>query len=129
YKPVAKKINPVPGTMPEDFKIIRRFPEDPLLSLPSVSTNFDSFSFGSRLTPDRWAVIEKKMADANFLWPQEILMFRQILRQNETAIAWNDSEKGQFRTDYFEPVRFPTVPHIPWAEKNIRIPPSMYSQV
>lgn len=129
YKPVAQKVNPVPGTLPDEFKIVRKFPEDPLMSLPSVPTIIPPFVYGSRLTEERWKKIENQLIEEKFLWPEEIKLVRHILGQNEAGIAWNDDEKGQFRTDYFEPVRFPTVAHVPWVEKNIRIPPSMYDQV
>ena len=33
YKPVAQKVKPVPGVFPEDARVIRQFPEDPLQSL------------------------------------------------------------------------------------------------
>ncbi|KXN93078.1 hypothetical protein AN958_00002 [Leucoagaricus sp. SymC.cos] len=38
YKKVAKKVYPVPATMPEGFCIIYWFPEDPLVTLPDVPT-------------------------------------------------------------------------------------------
>ncbi|KZS91499.1 hypothetical protein SISNIDRAFT_392500, partial [Sistotremastrum niveocremeum HHB9708] len=58
YKPVAQKVNPVPGTLPDEFKIVRKFPEDPLLSLPSVPTIIPPFVYGTRLTEERWKKIE-----------------------------------------------------------------------
>ncbi len=33
YKRVDKKIKPVPGVFPEDARVVRKFPEDPLLNL------------------------------------------------------------------------------------------------
>ncbi|KZS95146.1 hypothetical protein SISNIDRAFT_408739, partial [Sistotremastrum niveocremeum HHB9708] len=130
YKPVAMKKNPVPGVFPDEFKIVRKFPEDPLLSLPSVPTSdIPPFEPGVRLTLDRWEVIRKDLEKVGFLLPEEIRLVGHILKSNEMGIAWNDEEKGQFREDYFEPVRFPTVPHVPWVEKNMRIPPGLYDKL
>ncbi|KAF7344735.1 DNA/RNA polymerase [Mycena venus] len=48
--------------------------------------------------------------------------------QNE-AFAWQDSERGSFRTDFFPPVDIPVMPHTPWVQRNIPIPPGIYDQV
>ncbi|KDR76773.1 hypothetical protein GALMADRAFT_66936, partial [Galerina marginata CBS 339.88] len=45
------------------------------------------------------------------------------------AFAWEDSERGQFREDFFPPVVIPTVEHTPWVYKNIPIPPGLYDEV
>jgi hypothetical protein len=34
YDKAAKKVHPVAAPLPKDFRIVRRCPEDPLLSLP-----------------------------------------------------------------------------------------------
>lgn len=101
YKPVAKKINAVPATLPEEFRIIRHFPEDPLLSLPKVPIKAHPFEPGKRLTLERWEEIKKKLVEASFLWEEEIKLVGEILKNNELAMAWNDAEKGEFRADYF----------------------------
>ncbi|KZS92611.1 hypothetical protein SISNIDRAFT_412528, partial [Sistotremastrum niveocremeum HHB9708] len=129
YKPVDQKINPVLGIIPDDFKIVRRIPEDPLLTLPPIQHPLPEFSPGVRLTQERWDKIEADLLKIGFLLPEEIKLFQHVLKNNEKGIAWDDSEKGQFRTDYFEPVKFPTVPHVPWVEKNYRIPPGMHEQL
>ncbi|KAF8889393.1 hypothetical protein BD779DRAFT_1469895 [Infundibulicybe gibba] len=43
---VANKVRPVATTMPEDARIHRRFPEDPLLSLPELSPHPPDFTPG-----------------------------------------------------------------------------------
>jgi hypothetical protein len=53
YKKAAKKVHPVAASLPEDFRIIRRRPEDPLLSLPPLPTHPPPFTPGSRLTQER----------------------------------------------------------------------------
>jgi hypothetical protein len=37
YKRVANQVKPVATTMPAHARIVRQFPEEPLLSLPTVS--------------------------------------------------------------------------------------------
>ena len=46
YKKVANRVKPVATTMPQHARIICRFPEDPLLSLPSLSPHPPKFSPG-----------------------------------------------------------------------------------
>ncbi|KAJ3764761.1 hypothetical protein FB446DRAFT_656159, partial [Lentinula raphanica] len=53
YKRVAQKVQPIPTVMPDYAKVIRRFPEDPLASLPPLSTHPPSFEPGLRLTKER----------------------------------------------------------------------------
>jgi hypothetical protein len=56
------------------------------------------------------------------------LMHDFMCKQNE-AFAWDDSERGSFRPDFFPPINMPTIPHIPFIEKNIPIPPGIYDEV
>jgi hypothetical protein len=42
----------------------------------------------------------------------------EVLMKNEGALAWEDTEKGRFRENYFNPVVIPTIEHEPWALKN-----------
>jgi hypothetical protein len=64
-----------------------------------------------------------------FLWDQEIDLIGWIARTYETAIAWDDSEKGRFREDYFPPVKIPVVDHVPWVRPHTRIAPAMKEKV
>jgi hypothetical protein len=52
YKKAAKKVHPVATSLPEDFRIIQRQPEDSHLSLPPLPTTPPSFTPGTRLTQD-----------------------------------------------------------------------------
>ena len=51
-----------------------------------------------------------------------------MMQQNE-AFAWNDSQKGKFKEEYFPPVVMPVVPHQPWVLKNRPIPPGKYNDL
>jgi hypothetical protein len=44
------------------------------------------------------------------------------------TFAWDESEKGRFSDEWFEPVRVPTIEHVPWVVKNMRIPPGMFDE-
>ena len=49
--------------------------------------------------------------------------------KQQAGFAWNDTECGHFCTDFFPPIEFPTVPHVPWVQRNIPIPPGLYKEV
>ena len=123
YKKVANKVRPVPTTMPEYAKVKRQFPEDPLLSLPILDPHPKEFHPGERLTKER--LEEIGVMNNNFLWEEERKLAAAVLLANETAIAWCEGEKGRFRDDYFSPVIFPVIKHIPWCKKNRPTPPAV----
>jgi len=41
---------------------------------------------------------------------------------NEKGLAWDETEKGRFRENYFSPVKIPVQEHVPWARKTLPIP-------
>ena len=127
YKKVSKKVHPVAASLPEDFRIIRRRPEDPLLSLPPLPTHPPPFTPGTYLTQE--CLDDLNLNCFNFLWPEELQLAQHILQINEKALAWTENERGQFRDDYFSPVKIPTIAHTPWVHKNIPIPTGILDKV
>jgi len=127
YKKVANKVKPVATTMPQHARIIRRIPEDPLLTLQPLSFHPPDFTPGRRLTLER--VTELGILANSFLWPEERKLAAQILLNNEMGLAWDESEKGRFREDYFPPVVIPTVEHTPWVHRQPPIPPGIREKV
>lgn len=124
YKSVDRKVRPVPMTLPEAAQPKRRFPEDPLQSLPPMNPFPPPIThFSRRLTKDRWEALQ--LRERSFLWEEEVQLAFDVLMKNEAALAWDDAEKGRFREDYFSPTVVPTVKHEPWALKNILIPHGM----
>ena len=45
------------------------------------------------------------------------------------AFAWDSSERGHFWEDFFPPVDIPVIPHKPWVQHNIPIPPGLYEKL
>jgi hypothetical protein len=127
YKKVARKVKPVPASLPEDFRTLRRIPSDPLLSLPPLPVHPPNFTPGSRLTQER--LDDLQLNRYNFLWPEELKLLQHILLLNESGLAWTEAEKGRFRDDYFSPVKIPIIEHVPWAQRNIPIPPGIQDEV
>lgn len=127
YKPVHRKVRPVPTTLPESARVTRQIPEDPLLTLPSLSPNPPEFIPTEKLTEERMKIFG--LEDNTFLQPEEVKLFKEVIRLNEPAWAFKEKERSSFRDDYFTPYVIPVVEHVPWAERNMRIPPGILDQV
>ena len=52
-----------------------------------------------------------------------------MVKNQEGAFAWTDLERRKFKSEYFPPVKMPTIEHKPWVLKNIPIPPGIYREV
>ena len=127
YKKAAKKVHPVAASLPEDFRIARHRPEDPLISLPLLPTKPPYFVPGLRLTQERLDAMN--INKYKFLWPEEERLAQHVLKTNEHALAWTEAERGRFRDDYLAPVKIPTIAHTPWVHKNIPIPTGIMDKV
>jgi len=127
YKKVANKTRPIATTLPEEFRIVRRIPSDPLINLPILPTSPPEFEPGERYTRERMEAMP--VNKDGFLWPEEVKLVHYLIREHEHTFAWNENEKGKFSDEYFDPVVIPTVEHIPWVLRNIPIPPEIYDKV
>jgi hypothetical protein len=67
--------------------------------------------------------------NAGFLLPEERKLLHHFMMLHQDAFAWNDTERGHFREDFFPPIEIPVVPHKPWVQRNIPIPPGIYEEV
>ena len=127
YKKVANRTKPVATTLPEEFRIKRKIPVDPLLDLPELPTKAPPFTPGERYTQDRKN--DMKINEDGFLTQDEEDLVHWIIREYEHVFAWDESEKSKFSDEYFDPVVIPTIEHIPWVLKNIPIPRGSYNKV
>jgi len=128
YKPVALKVKPVYTDLPEKYRIIRDIRGDPLAEMPILNPRPPNFVPTGRYTEERKEFIDK-VHEGDFLWPEERKLVHHLMMEQNLAFAWDDSERGSFREDFFPPVIIPTVEHQPWVYKNIPIPPGIYDQV
>ncbi|KIJ58967.1 hypothetical protein HYDPIDRAFT_101623, partial [Hydnomerulius pinastri MD-312] len=90
YKRVDKKIRPVSGAIPLEFKVTRQFPHNPLDSLIPLTPNPPAFVPTKKLTQERMDSLE--INKKKFLWPDEVLLFQHILALNEDALAFEDAD-------------------------------------
>lgn len=127
YKPVAQKVRPVVTVLPKEFRITRNIVGDPLAEIPKLLQNPPRFRPTGRYTQERKEKIDKQHAD--FLWPEELALAHHFMMEQNEGFAWDDTERGRFRPDFFPPIEIPTVPHAPWTQRNIPIPPGIYEEV
>ena len=127
YKKVTNKIRPVAATLPKDFRNIRHIPIDPLFSLSLLPMHPPKFTPGAHLMQERLDNLQLNRFD--FLWQEELKLLHHVLKLNESGLAWEEAEKGRFSDEYFTPAKIPVIEHIPWAHKNIPIPPGILSDI
>jgi hypothetical protein len=127
YKKVANRVRPVEAETPPEYRIERNITGDPLADLPTLPTNPPEFAPGVRYTEERAKKL--RINESGFMWPEEEKLAHHLIREQEMAFAWDESEKGMFNTEYFPPIRVATVPHDPWIHKNIPIPPGILSEI
>ena len=130
YKPVDKKIRATMAMLPEEFRVIRNVPRNVLDSLPKLNKEpKEVFEPGKRLSEERWDLLREQLSENGFLTNKEILILRDILKENEHALAWEESERGTFKEEYFPPIIIPVVDHEPWAKKALPIPAGLREKI
>jgi transposase InsO family protein len=127
YKRVDKKIKPVSTTFPEEARVRRQIPSDPLETLTPLSKRPPKFIPTPHLTQER--LEQLGINTDKFLTDEEEKLFVQVMTNNEAALAFVDTERGTLKESYFSPYVMPTVPHVPWEYKNIPIPPGIRDKV
>jgi hypothetical protein len=127
YKPVARKVRTVPESITEDYHITRRLPDDPLDGLVDLPTHPPDFIPGKRFTQERSDKLD--LDPAKWLWPEELKLIRWLVLVHETTFVWEPGERGRFKEEYFLPIKIATVPHTPWVQCNIPIPPAIFNDV
>ena len=112
YKPVALKVKPILGTLPERFRITREIVGDPLQGMPNLPEHSPEFEPRGRYTLERKEKLDIAH-EKGFLWPEERKLMHWLIEEQNKAFAWDNAERGKFKEEYFLLVEIPTVAHIP----------------
>ena len=128
YKLVALKVRPVETELLSRFQITRNIKGDPLKDIPTLSANPPPFVPTGRYTEERKDVIDRAHP-GDFLLPEERVLMHHFMCLQEAGFTWTDQECGHFHEDFFPPIKIPTIPHKPWTQRNIPIPPGIYEEV
>ena len=128
YKPVAHKIQPIETDLPSRFRIIREVRGDPLQNIPKLNPRPPDFTATGRYTEEHKAQFDQ-VHNGAFLLPEERKLVHHFMCLQNGGFAWSDQERRLFHKDFFPPVEILTIPHKPWAQRNIPIPPGIYDEV
>ena len=90
YKPVALKVKPVIGELPDKFRIIRWITGDPLQNLPMLPMNPPPFTPTGRYTQERKDLFDK--LNPGFLLPAERALMHYFMMAHQDGFAWETSE-------------------------------------
>ncbi|KAF8166900.1 hypothetical protein K438DRAFT_1616465 [Mycena galopus ATCC 62051] len=129
YKPVALKVRPVYGELPERYRLKREITGDPLKDMPTLSQQPSEFIPTGKYTEERKEIMDK-IHKGNFLWKDERKLMHHFMMEQSEAFAWDDSEpRCGCKHEFFPPVEVPIVEHKVWVEKGIPIPRGQLEQV
>jgi hypothetical protein len=128
YKPIAKKVRPVIGELPEKFHIKCKIIRNTLNDLPILNPNPPPFIPSDCYTLERRDQLDKNHP-GNFLWLAERNLMHNFMLAHNSGFTWSEEERGSFWTDLFPSVDFPVVPHTRWVEHNFPIPPGIYEDI
>ena len=86
YKPVALKVKPVLGTLPERFRITREIVGDPLKNMPRLPERPPEFQTKGCYNLDRKEKLDA-VHPAGFLWPEERKLMHWLVVEQNKAFA------------------------------------------
>jgi hypothetical protein len=66
---------------------------------------------------------------AKWLWPDELKLVCWLISTHKLMFAWEVSECSRLNERYFPLYKIPTIPHTPWSQHNIPVPPSTINEV
>lgn len=127
YKPVAKKVRPIVVQLSGKYRIIWDIQGDPLVEMPELQKIPPPFEPTGCYMEERKIGLEQ--AQLGFLSEEEMKLLHHFLCLQNMGFAWSDVERGRFHSDFFPPVEFPVIPHVPYIQKNIPILPGIYNEV
>ena len=78
YKLVAKKVKPIPGTFPKDFRVERKIIGDPLAGMPELPTHPGEYVPTGRYTKERKDLMDE-VHGKDFLWEEELKLLHQFM--------------------------------------------------
>jgi hypothetical protein len=91
YKPVAKKVCPVIGELPEKFHIECKIIGNPLDDLPILNHNPPPFIPSDCYTLERRDQLDKNHP-GDFLWPVERDLMHNFMLAHDSGFAWSEQE-------------------------------------
>lgn len=122
YKPVDRKVRPVPTYMPNPIaQQYKRIPDPQIEPLPTRPPPRSTFVPTERMTRERYDQLLSTVPDG-FLSEQELDLLAFIVARRQDAFAWTFQEKGTFKREYYPDYEIAVIEHTPWVQPPIRVP-------
>ncbi len=129
YKPVHRKVRPVPTYMPNlAAQQFRDIPSPSPTVLPTHPPDYQTLQFGARVTRERLELMLGKI-ESGLLTIDETNLLAYVVLKREMAFAFVYAEKGTFSRQYYPDYEIPTIEHTPWQRKPIPIPHAIIDEV
>ena len=129
YKPVHRKVRPVPTYMPNpEAQQFLDIPAPVPTILPTHPPDYRTLHFGSRVSRERLELMLGKI-EPNTLTAEEINLLVFVVTKCEMAFAFVYAEKGTFSRQYYPDYKIPTIEHMPWQENPLLIPLAILNDV
>ena len=129
YKPVERKVRPVPTYMPQPavktYKPILLPQIDPL---PTQPPEIEEYNLQGRITRERLDLLLSTITP-EFLTNDETKLLAFVVKQREDAFAFTFAEKGLFKQEYYPDYEIPTIEYMPWQKPPIRVPKALEDDV
>jgi hypothetical protein len=117
YKPIAKKVHPAIGELPEKFHIECEIIDNPLNNLPILYPHSLPF-----VTTDLYTLEQQHQPHKNypgsFWWPAEKDLMHYFMLIHALGSTWNKGKLGSFHIDFFLLINCLVIPHTPWLDHN-----------
>ncbi|KAG6894425.1 hypothetical protein C0992_006122, partial [Termitomyces sp. T32_za158] len=116
------------SSVSEDFRIEQKIIGDLLADMPPLTPNPPPFVLTGCFTDKR----RKQFIadhDKGFLTAAKLDVLTDLMAKQNKAFAWEDSERGSLRTNFFLPIVIPTIAHILWTKQNQPISPGLEAEV
>src|SRR5258708_29206516 len=114
--------------LPSRFRSTREIKGNPLKNIPMLATCPPPFQPTGHYM-EEWKEIINCGHKGDFLLPEERTLMHHFMSVQNAGFAWSDQECGHFHEDFFPPIEILTIPHKPWAQRNIPILPGIYEEV
>ncbi|KJA17083.1 hypothetical protein HYPSUDRAFT_93092, partial [Hypholoma sublateritium FD-334 SS-4] len=122
YKPVDRKVRPVPTYMPDPVsQQYKSIPLPELQPLPITPPPLEDFQPTDRMTQERFDRLIATVPDG-FLSEEEIALLGYVVATREGAFAFSFEEKGYFKPEFYPDYEIPVIEHTPWQRPPIRVP-------
>lgn len=129
YKPVDRKVRPVPSYMPDPSACIYKPIEIPPIPPLPLDPPFRSAILRTpKLTEERLNHILNSIPQ-EFLSSRETDLLTWVLFDRENALAFTDAERGTFSREHFPDYEIPVIEHTPWIQEPIRFPKSQDNEI